>query len=39
MKKLRKRSKKRKDFGKGKLSIIANNIFNIYYKNIIINFN
>jgi len=39
MKKLRKRSKKRNDFGKGKLLIIANNLFNIYYKHILINFN
>jgi len=39
MKKLRKRNKKAKDFGKGKLLIIANNLFNIYYKNILINFN
>jgi len=37
MKKLRKRNKK--DFGKGKLLIIATNLFNIYYKNILINFN
>jgi len=39
MKKSRKKNKKGKDFGKGKLLIIANNLFNIYYKNILINFN
>jgi len=36
IKKLRKRNKKGKDFGKGKLPIITNNFFNIYYKNILI---
>jgi len=36
MKKLRKRSKERKDFGKGKLLIIANILFNIYYKHILL---
>jgi len=39
IKKLRKRNKKGKDFGKGKLLIITKNFFNIYSKNIIMNFN
>jgi len=39
IKKLRKRNKKGTNFRKGKFLIITNNLFNIYYQNILINFN